>query len=232
MSNPITGLHHFNQPLIHPGGLVRQGALALLAARPGERILEIGPGTGRGLVALAQAVGTAGWVCGIDLSAGMLRQASRRVKRAGAAQQVTLCRADGLALPYQAQVFDAAFLSFTLELFDDPQRSALLQEIARVVRPGDRLAVAALAQGGGRMVSVYQWAHRRFPRLVDCRLADVQRFEGRSARVAGLVTGARSRARCRPAGWAEVQPRPPGSARPWRGSTPRARGRRPGPRWR
>ncbi len=157
-------------------GKLRQVALALLAARPGEHILEIGPGTGHGLVTLAQAVGTSGLVCGIDLSAGMLHQASRRVKRADAAQQVSLCRADGLALPFQEQVFDAAFLSFTLELFEDPQPSALLREIGRVVRPGGRLAVAALAQGrGGRMVAAYQWAHRRFPRVVDCRPIQVER---------------------------------------------------------
>jgi SAM-dependent methyltransferase len=53
----------------------RNRALRLLAVRPGERVLDIGPGTGHALAALAGGAGPSGQVIGVDLSARMLARA-------------------------------------------------------------------------------------------------------------------------------------------------------------
>lgn len=154
-------------------GRLRRHALQLLAVQAGERVLEIGCGTGRGLVELAQ-VG-AGQVVGVDLSAGMLRQSQKRVLHITAGKRPALARADGLRLPFSVGYFDVTILSFTLEVFEVDQRAALLGEIRRVISPGGRLGVVALAVGkNGMMERAYQWAHRQFPHVIDCRPIPVE----------------------------------------------------------
>lgn len=153
--------------------------LRRLDAQPGERVLEIGHGTGHALVELARAVGPAGLVCGMDLSAGMGRVAAAKVRRAGSVEgthssPVRLVRGDAACLPFQADCLDALFMSFTLELFPAPEMSGVLGECWRVLRPGGRLGVVSLAQGAGRAVRLYEWAHRALPGLIDCRPILVQ----------------------------------------------------------
>src|SRR5512139_175146 len=58
--------------------------LRLLDLQPGERVLEVGFGTGRSLIALAHAVGSSGQVIGIDLSPGMIAVARRSLSRPNA----------------------------------------------------------------------------------------------------------------------------------------------------
>ncbi len=149
----------------------RRIGLRLLGPAPGERIIEIGFGTGHDLVALARAVGLEGLVCGVDLSPGMRRVAEGRVERAKVGARMDLQTADALALPYADGSFDAALMSFTLELFDTPEIPCVLAEIRRVVSPGGRLVVVALTRPtrAGLLVRLYERAHRWLPQLVDCR---------------------------------------------------------------
>jgi ubiquinone/menaquinone biosynthesis C-methylase UbiE len=60
----------------HSEGPARRAGLEKLAAQPGEKVLEIGFGTGHCLVSLAQSVGPTGTVYGLDLSEGMVRMAA------------------------------------------------------------------------------------------------------------------------------------------------------------
>ena len=76
----------------------REVGLQKLKAREGERILEIGFGTGHCLLALARSVGPAGRVYGIDISEGMLEIARSRVR--DLSERVKLRRGDGAELPY------------------------------------------------------------------------------------------------------------------------------------
>lgn len=149
---------------------VRQG-VEMLALQPGESSLEIGPGTGHALLALARAVGPLGQVYGVDISPGMLHQAKQKLSRAGLSRPVRLVCADGARLALESSCFDAALLSFTLELFDTPDIPLVLGECRRVLRDGGRLCVVALAREGGSrlMLRLYNWAHARFPTWVDCR---------------------------------------------------------------
>ena len=152
----------------------RDQGLTALNAAPGERVLEVGFGTGHALAALSLAVGPAGQVCGVDISSGMLAVARRTVAGAGAGR-VSLALDDARSLCFRDAVFDAAFMSFTLELFESPDIPAVLAEIQRVLRPAGRVAVVAMAEADRptTMADVYQWLHRHFPHFVDCRPINV-----------------------------------------------------------
>jgi len=149
----------------------RNAGVALLAPAAGETVLEVGHGPGEATVALARAVGPEGRVVGLDLSEGMHRVASERVARAGLAARVELHVGDAVSLPAPDASADAVFMSFTLELFDTPEVPVVLAQCARVLRPTGRLGVVAMAlpEHPGVMDRLYLWAHRRFPRVADCR---------------------------------------------------------------
>ena len=161
----------------------RRRALTALAVAEGERVLEIGVGTGRALPALARAVGASGRVAGLDLSTGMLRVAKRHVESLGLGEVVVLQQGDALALPYRSGRFDAVFTSFTLELFKEEEIPAVLSEVRRVLRRGGRLALVSLGDGNSTTwrPRFYRWFSSRWPGLIDCRpiaLLDVLKEAG------------------------------------------------------
>ncbi|MBT2407826.1 MULTISPECIES: class I SAM-dependent methyltransferase [unclassified Streptomyces] len=125
-------------------------AVAEFGLRPGDRVLDAGCGTGRALTALRAAVGPAGTVLGADLTPQMLAAA----QRAGRASEGALLLADVARLPLRDEALDAVFAAGLIAHLPDPE--ANLRELARVVRPGGRLALfhpigrAALAARHGR----------------------------------------------------------------------------------
>ena len=156
---------------------VRIAGLEYLDVQPGERALEIGFGTGHSLVRLAQSVGPDGRVDGVDLSDGMLELATQRLREAGLLDRVHLAAGDASTLTYGDDTVDAAFMSFTLELFDTDDIPAVLCECRRVLRPGGRLVVVAVSKEGedGIAIRAYEWTHEHFPNLLDCRPIFVRR---------------------------------------------------------
>lgn len=173
----------------------RERGLELLASQPGERVLEIGFGTGTCLVALGRAVGPRGMVKGVDLSPGMLAVARRRVEAAGLQAVVELTNGDAAALPWPDAHFDAVFSSFVLELFDTPELPTVLAEWRRVLRDGGRLGLVSLVTPATPSLAtrLYAWAHHRLPTLVDCRaipvreLVEAAGFRVREAHEASLA---------------------------------------------
>lgn len=155
---------------------MREKGLQKLAAQPGERILEIGFGTGHILVELARAVGPEGKVFGVDLSEEMVRLTSELLQREGLSDRAELFCGDAAQLPYEENSLDGIFTSFTLELFDTPELATVLAEWKRVLRPAGRLVVVALSKKGkqGLVMKAFEWTHKHFPNLMDCRPIYVQ----------------------------------------------------------
>ena len=153
-----------------------EAGLRALRVRSGERVLEVGFGSGRGLLALGRMIGESGLVHGIDISEGMCRVAQRKVRDAGLDDRVTLTRGDARVLPYGTDEFDAVFLSFTVELFDEPDAPLVLRECRRTLREQGRLGVVSLSQDQelGLVGRLYQWLHTKFPRYLDCRPIPVE----------------------------------------------------------
>src|SRR3990172_2820247 len=112
-------------------------ALDWLGPRPGDRLIDVGAGSG-GAALLAAARGAD--VLAVDASQEMV---ARIVMRAGtdpaARGRVQAARMDGMALALPDAVFDAAISVFGVILF--PDAGLGMREIARVLNPGGRLAV-------------------------------------------------------------------------------------------
>jgi len=155
--------------------------LDLLGVRDGERVLEIGFGTGHSLVSLAKQVGEAGLVMGIELSPGMIAVARKRVYPFGHKQtesqerSVRMIQGDATLLPIARNSFNAVFISFTLELFSDPEIHVVLNECNRILKREGRLGVVCLAKRDVLACRLYEAGHERWPVLLDCRPIDLSK---------------------------------------------------------
>jgi ubiquinone/menaquinone biosynthesis C-methylase UbiE len=121
--------------------ITRDRLREILEPKPGERILEVGPGTGYYTLDAAEWVKPDGEVDILDLQPEMLDHTMRRAGEAGLAN-VTPTQSDATAMPYEDGTFDAAYL--TTVLGEIPDQDAVLREFARVLRPGGRLVVGEL----------------------------------------------------------------------------------------
>jgi ubiquinone/menaquinone biosynthesis C-methylase UbiE len=145
--------------------------LEMLDARRGDKVLEIGFGTGDALLSLARAVGNTGRVAGIDISSGMLKVARAKLEKSGLAGRVELETGDAASLPYEEESFDAILMTFSLDLIDTPEIPVVLEECFRVLDGGGRICVVSVSNMGkhGVMMRMYLWAHEHMPKVVDCR---------------------------------------------------------------
>jgi demethylmenaquinone methyltransferase/2-methoxy-6-polyprenyl-1,4-benzoquinol methylase len=150
---------------------VREAGFKMLNPRAGEKMLEIGFGTGHTLIELADAVGPSGRVFGIDLSEKMLEVSRKQVHEKGLDDRLELACGDALQMPYASDAMDGVFTAFTLELFDTPEIPQVLAECRRVLKPGGRLVVISMSRvdPGGLMTEIFEWTHRHFPNYLDCR---------------------------------------------------------------
>jgi demethylmenaquinone methyltransferase / 2-methoxy-6-polyprenyl-1,4-benzoquinol methylase len=113
----------------------RRALVRALAPQPGARVLDVATGTG--LVAAELLARFQVSVVGVDQSPEMLARARSRFA-AVADGSVELIEAQAEALPFAAQSFDAVTFTYLLRYVDDP--AATMRELARVLRPGGRIA--------------------------------------------------------------------------------------------
>lgn len=119
------------------GVSLRQGrrrAMERLSPRPGERILEVGVGTGQGATLYPSHC----HVTAIDFSGPMLGRARRRLAQKNI-EHVSLCRMDAGHLAFKDHEFDAVYAPYVINVVTDPVRVA--REMLRVCKPFGRVVL-------------------------------------------------------------------------------------------
>ena len=128
-----------SNPLREP---VLRSAIQALQLPPGSRGLDAGCGIGLPTLLLAEAVGPAGHVTGLDLSPEFLVYAEEIVGQAGLSEQISFREGDVSKLPFDDDTFDWAW-SVDCVGYAPLEPLPLVKELARVVRPGGSVAILA-----------------------------------------------------------------------------------------
>jgi ubiquinone/menaquinone biosynthesis C-methylase UbiE len=121
--------------------ITRERLREILEPAPGERLLEVGPGTGYYTLPVAEWLGPDGRLDVLDVQQEMLDHTLRRASEHGI-DNLTPTRADARELPYADDSFDGAYLVTVLG--EIPDQDAALRELRRVVKPGGRIVVGEL----------------------------------------------------------------------------------------
>jgi len=127
---------HYLDTMMRVLAAQKQRSTDLLRLKPGMSVIEIGCGNGRDAEALAKLVGPTGRVVGIDASQELISQATERTASLGLSLRFQVD--DAHALAFADDTFDAARVDRVLQHLNDP--ALAVREMARVVRPGGRIA--------------------------------------------------------------------------------------------
>ena len=114
-----------------------------LCAPPDGHLLDVAAGTADLTLCLAQHHPQARLV-GLDPSAAMLAIGTRKIERAGLGNRITLVEGDAQAMPFADDLFDGATIAFGIR--NVPDRLRALCELARVTKPGGKVAILELAE--------------------------------------------------------------------------------------
>jgi phosphatidylethanolamine/phosphatidyl-N-methylethanolamine N-methyltransferase len=118
-------------PTLHPG---RVHSIDKLGIQPGDRMLEVGVGSGINACMYPRSVK----VTGIDLSGKMLAKARERLARKGV-RNVRLIEMDAASLKFADESFDIVYAPYVISVVPDP--IAVVREMRRVCRPGGRIII-------------------------------------------------------------------------------------------
>src|SRR4051812_13632004 len=117
-----------------------------------DKVLDLGIGTGASL----NFYPNRGRIIGVDLSAGMLREAQKKIDARGL-DHATVFQADAMRLPFADDTFDHVFISHVISVVSDPFK--LVQEAQRVAKQGARIVIVNHFQSTNRFIALLEkWA--------------------------------------------------------------------------
>ena len=118
-----------------------------LGVQAGDRVLDVGCGTGRLAMTFAERVAPTGSVAGVDAAAEMIERATSRARK----QQVPVAFQVAFAqrLPFPNATFDAVACTLALHHVAEDDQQTAVQEMHRVLKPEGRLLIAEFDQGHG-----------------------------------------------------------------------------------
>ena len=122
-----------------------------LGLLPGQKVLEVGAGSGACTRWLAKETGGANHITGLDINAYLLSEAAEMNREQGLENSITLKLGDATTLPFPDDSFDTSISVTVLEECDADKG---LAEMSRVTRPGGRIAVAVPAEDVPGVVNV------------------------------------------------------------------------------
>ncbi len=149
-------------------------AINLINVQSGEKVLEIGSGTGLNLLRISQAVERCE-ITGLDLSYKMCQQSKMKASRKKDST-VKFVNGNAIQLPFPENHFDVLFMLFTLEIIPDEYLSFAMSECGRVLKSSGRLCIVAISKEkmSRMMMRLYLWSVQHFPDIVDCRPIDLE----------------------------------------------------------
>jgi phosphatidylethanolamine/phosphatidyl-N-methylethanolamine N-methyltransferase len=140
-------------PVLQPG---RKAVLEALECRPGDRVLEVGVGTGLSLPLYPPFVR----VTGVDLSREMLEKARVRVQRRGLTNVDGLHEMDAQAMDFPDAAFDKIVAMYVVSVVQEPAR--LLSELHRVCKPDGEIFIVNHVRSANPVVSAVERGLARF----------------------------------------------------------------------
>jgi arsenite methyltransferase len=150
---------------LHPGGERLTLRLAELAGvAPGQRVVDVACGSGTSALLLARELDCE--VVGVDLGARAIEQATEAAR----GERASFLLGDAEQLPLADATFDVALSECSLCTFPDKPRA--VAEMARVVRPGGRIAIADVTADLDALPSPLRTAAARVACVADARSAD------------------------------------------------------------
>ena len=113
--------------------------MILPLVKPGDRVMELGPGLGFFTCPLAQALGNDGEIVCVDVQANMLERLAKRLEKRGLRERVQLrqCRCDDLELAGEANAFDLVLALHVVH--ETPRPTETIQALADCIKPGGKL---------------------------------------------------------------------------------------------
>jgi len=156
--------------------LMKQFAIQLTAARPGDKVMDLAGGTGDLTEKLSKIVGSTGQVTLCDINYSMLSRGRDRLLDNGISGNVDYLQANAECLPFSTDYFDVVTMAFGLR--NVTRKETALMEILRVLKPGGRLVVLEFSKAINPGIdAAYKTFSRLWPRIGQALTGDYDSYQ-------------------------------------------------------